>query len=98
MMGNLPDFWAGSRRVSRRGLIRGGLLAGGALTGLSLLSCGTSKRGGPAASSLQAGQAAPRRGGVLRIGLTSDPGGLDFQQVTDVEGLFVLMPLYSQVL
>jgi peptide/nickel transport system substrate-binding protein len=35
---------------------------------------------------------------VLRVGLTNDPGGLDFQQLTDVEGLFVLMPLYSQVL
>lgn len=42
--------------------------------------------------------AAPKRGGVLRLNQDRDPGGLDIQKITDVQGLQLLMPLYSQLI
>jgi len=86
------------RRLSRRRLLSGTVLGAGAVAGLSLLGCSSTKGKQPAASGQASGQAAPKRGGMLRVSLVSDPGTLDFQQETVVEGLFVLMPLYSQVL
>jgi peptide/nickel transport system substrate-binding protein len=96
MMNGHSGVWARQRLLSRRRLLQSAAGAG-AIGGLSLLACSSGRRGAPAASG-PSGQTAAKRGGVLRIGLTSDPGTLDLQQETVVEGLFVLMPLYSQVL
>jgi len=41
---------------------------------------------------------AAKRGGVLRLTQDRDPGGLDIQKITDVQGLQLLMPLYSQII
>jgi len=88
---------ASSRRLSRRRLLIRGAAAAGAAAGLVALGCSSGKGNRPAAST-EAGSATAKRGGMLRVALVTDPGTLDIQQETNVEGLFVMMPLYSQVL
>src|SRR5574341_1682853 len=51
---------------------------------------------GSTAAPASAGTA--KRGGMLRLTQDRDPGGLDIQKITDVQGLQLLMPLYSQLI
>jgi peptide/nickel transport system substrate-binding protein len=94
-------YWTALPRMrqTRRRLMRGALMTGAGLAGVALLGCSTRKStSGGSASPAGAGQATPKRGGVLRLSMDRDPGGLDVQQATDIQGLQMLEPLYSQVL
>jgi peptide/nickel transport system substrate-binding protein len=91
-MDESSNYW---RRLTRRRLIAAGVSVAAIVPAMALAGCRSRGQQAPAAT---AKQGTPRPGGVLRLAMDRDPGKLDVQQATDIQGLQLLEPIYSQVL
>lgn len=76
-----PGYWPylQRRRISRRALIKGAGIAAAGAAGAALVGCGGEEEAGVPAARTALPEGTPQPGGTMRVGLPSDPGGLDPQ-------------------